>query len=60
MDEASICSTVINMSASLTETLDLKKAQDCLLEAAKIAFPNDAEWLTCAADAALPVTGGRF
>lgn len=41
MGDASICSTEINTSATLTETLDLKKASDCLLEAAKIAFPAD-------------------
>lgn len=60
MDDASICSTVISTSAKITDTLDLKKASECLLEAAKIAFPHDDQWLSCAADAALPVTAGRL
>lgn len=60
MDDASICSTEIDTSATYSTEFDLKKASDCLLEAAKIAFPNDDNWLTCAADAALPITAGRL
>jgi len=30
------------------------------MKAAKIAFPADAAWITCAADAALPVTAGQY
>lgn len=60
MKDASICSAVIKKTAAAADTLDLKVAHDCLLEASKMAFPADAEWLTCAADAALPITGGRF
>lgn len=60
MKDDSICSSVLKASASIDTELDLKAAHDCLLKAAKIAFPADAAWITCAADAALPVTGGQF